>query len=54
MQFIDTDGGEYFVNFGHKVELVLISFFQGYFDNGEFMVDKELKWLSATSDPYTY
>ena len=50
MQFIDTDGGEYFVNFGHKVELVLISFFQGYFDNGEFMVDKELKWLSATSD----
>ena len=50
MEYLGGDGGEYYIQFGHKVELVFLQYFKSYFTNGMCKIDKEFPWLSATSD----
>lgn len=50
MENIDPDGNSYYINFGHKVEAAVLYFFQGLIMDGQYKIDRELHWLSATSD----
>lgn len=50
IDYMSEGGNEYYIKFGHKVELAVNYLFKGYFEEASYKVNSELRWLSATTD----
>ena len=50
LEYACSDGGEYFIQYGHKVEFAFLFYFGGYLKKGVMKIGRNLPWLSATAD----